>query len=102
MKQNLIEKAAYRFPVFAGVLCALWLAWWLVPLGTQLDPLGAYKLAGYIFLNVLFLLLGLFGFAMSYRGMPLYDVSFAVFCFPAANFVAHLTVAPLCYLLCAA
>ncbi|HQH26608.1 MAG TPA: hypothetical protein PLP17_04355 [Oligoflexia bacterium] len=67
----------------------------------QRDPLGAYKLAGYVFLDVLFLLLGLFGLAMSYRGMPLSDVFFAVFCLPAANFVAHLTDAPWCYLLCA-
>ena len=101
MKQNLIEKAAYYFPVFAGVLCVLWFAWWFAPLGTEFDPVGAYKLVGYILLDVLFLLLSLFGFAMSYRGMPLYDISFVVFCCPAAGFLAHLTEAPWCYVLSA-
>ncbi len=82
------------YPVLAVFLCLLFVVWWLIPLPHVIDDYGIVRLTGFIGITAFFVIHGIVGFILAYKGLAMFDLAAAMFYFPVAALIAHTSPLP--------
>lgn len=88
------EKIGRLYHYTALALVLLWVLWLLFPLSQETDPYGAVRLIGFIFIESLFLILGLIGLIFRFDAVLKSYLAFALLITPLTHFVGMISPAP--------